>query len=236
MKNLLCLLLIGAGLLHSSCAHKQGNSAGKVKLIAVLPAEIQLTGKQPKKLKPDQIEKLEEAESLLIQNRMVEAIVSASAEEKHHTIGVVDADKINRTLQSSGISVRESWNAEPEKLAELLGVDAVLRIKVTKTRYMSNLSGYGINLGTEIVEILKNFYIPGARFVEDNPDNSPNKKKLSTTHSIDFYARLIRKENGTVVWSDTEVRDLDFNDSVDQAIAAIIKKAGEKFPKKVKRW
>jgi hypothetical protein len=212
--------------------HTKNAARHSTKLVAVLPAEVILSGKQPKRLKTDQIEKLEEAESLIIQNKLVEAIVSSLAEVKKSKMGIVDPEKVNQKLQSSGISIRESWKAEPEVLAKLLGVDEVIKIKVTKTRYMSNLSGYGINLGTDILEILKSFYLSKLSINSESPEEQPESKSLGTTTTLDFFARSIRKSNGTVSWSYSQVKELEYNESVDQEIAVITKNAGAKFPKK----
>jgi hypothetical protein len=45
---------------------------------------------------------------------------------------------------------------------------------------MSNLSGYGINLGTDILEILKSFYLSKLSINSESPEEQPEISPTQT--------------------------------------------------------
>ena len=97
-------------------------------IIAVLPFEMQFSGVMPRELSEDIILHLEEAESQAFQ-------ISFYNELRHHhrsrrkalRVDIQDYGKTLNLLRNHQIEIRESWSMLPEELAEVLGVDAVVR-------------------------------------------------------------------------------------------------------------
>ncbi|MCP3928791.1 MAG: hypothetical protein GY705_06790 [Bacteroidetes bacterium] len=65
-------------------------------------------------------------------------------------------DKTTYLLENAGISIRDAWKEDPERLAEILEVDAVVKARIEKQRFMSDLASFGIDLGIEIMNVLTN--------------------------------------------------------------------------------
>ena len=227
MKAAICFsvfLLLLAGCRRNETVNH--NALKHVSSIAILPAEVIMTGKQPGKLKPEHITVIEETESRLLQGQIQESVVNATMGKKRRTVRVIDMDKINNQIISAGSSIRQSWTADTETLGRLVGADAVIRTRITKTRYMSNVASYGTSLGADVLDILKRFYIPGAL----SRSNMAGSGVMQKTHSIDLNIRLISSENGSVLWSYSEVFDADWNTPVEKSIAGSLEKMMTRFP------
>jgi hypothetical protein len=113
------------------------------RIIAVIPFEMIFTGKQPKKLPPQQIDKIEEVESIAFQNSLYH-LLSQQQRRLHHPlrIDIQPVQKTNRILDQQGISIRDSWYMDSRELAHILRVDAVVRTTIEKKRYMSGLASF----------------------------------------------------------------------------------------------
>ena len=152
------LLLI----LFTSCAgHKYYTSSSfeqqtaKHKMIAVLPAEMIFTGTQPKNLSPEDIAAIEERESIAFQNSLYNSILRHANTKKYYTsVNVQDIGTTQKLLEENGISIRDSWKEDDKKLTKILGVDAVVRMRIQKKRYMSDLASMGVDMGKQVLYLI----------------------------------------------------------------------------------
>jgi hypothetical protein len=121
--------------------------------VAVLPFEMVFTGKAPKDLSAAQILAIEEAESHAFQHSFYNRLLDRSSATRKNPIlvRIQPIDATNSILDEEGISIRESWEMPAEELAEILGVDAVIRTTVQKTRYLSDIASYGIDVGLAVL-------------------------------------------------------------------------------------
>src|SRR5256885_8066538 len=111
------------------------------KLIAVVPAEMVYTGTQPKNVTPEAIADIEEKESVAFEQSLYNGILRNANSRKHiMTINVQDISTTRKLLEDNHISIRDSWKQDDKELAKLLGVDAIVRMRVQKKRYMSDLA------------------------------------------------------------------------------------------------
>ncbi|MCP3910674.1 MAG: hypothetical protein GY713_06945, partial [Actinomycetia bacterium] len=117
--------------------------------VAVLPFEMVFQGKAPKGLTAAQIRSIEEGESMAFQTSLYFRLLNRVGKGK---IGVEiqPVEVTNRILADHRIGIRESWEMSTEALARTLGVDAVVRTRVEKTRYLSDLASYGIDVGSHV--------------------------------------------------------------------------------------
>src|SRR5690349_21257231 len=134
-----------------SCSHKYykaSNFEEKTadhKRAAILPAEIILTGKQPKNLDPEQIAAIEEQESISFQQALYNSILRhANSNRYETTVNFQDVNETIQLLKENNIDIRQSWKMSDKELTKLLGVDAVVKMRVTKQRYLSDEASYGI--------------------------------------------------------------------------------------------
>lgn len=219
------ILLIGV--FFAACSHKNYTSSYfeqqtvHHKLIAVLPAEMIFTGVQPKDLSPDDIAKIEEAESKLFENYLVNSILKYANTQKYYTtIGVQDISTTQKLLEDSGITIRDSWKEDDKKLAKILGVDAVVRMRIQKKRYMSDLASMGVSYGQQVLYQIGNVgkYVPYV----------PNKTN-------DIYASCNVVSNNQTLWNDDYRGTSNYNISSERVIDEITDNFGRHFPYRKRR-
>ncbi|MCP4218262.1 MAG: hypothetical protein GY765_26740 [bacterium] len=188
------------------------------RIIAVLPFEMVFTGKQPKKLTIEQIREIEVAESIAFQNSLYHALLNQKNRYKNPLlIDVLSVRKTNRLLKSNDIDVRESWDMSSEELARLLKVDAVVRTRVIKKRYMSNLASFGIEVGNIVLNTL----------LDDSPlalfFGNPTKK-------IKAQCYLHNGVDGIELWGTTIVDEINWMHEANRIIDGINRYLARKFP------
>lgn len=135
------------------------------RLVAVLPAEIIFTGKQPKNITAEDIQKMEESESKTFQQFLHDNILQTSMNDRRYHLTVSVQNYINTIslLQENNISIRDSWYKTDDELAKILKVDAVIRMKIQKNRYMSDAASMGIDYGRQVVNAIakrNTVYVP----------------------------------------------------------------------------
>ena len=226
MKTTLPLItaMLGACLFLSSCAHKYyTNSAFEQQTahhrsIAVLPAEMIFTGTQPKNLTPEDIARIEETESRTFQYALYNGILRHANTRKYMTLVTVqDVSTTQKLLEDNHITIRDSWKEDDKKLASILGVDAVVRMRVQKKRYMSDLASMGIGMGQQVITQLGGLPLPVA--------NKTN----------DIYASCNVVSNHQTLWNDDYKRSSNYNNPSEDVIDDITDNFGKNFPYRKRR-
>src|SRR5687768_1953083 len=125
-----------------------GEKTIKHKKIAILPPQLVVTGNLPKNLSISYLEELEEKESKLFQEALYNNVLKRGNTGKY-ALNVMVQPYTNTlaALEKGGVGIRESWTMDDKELAELLGVDAVVRTSIQKERFMSDLASAGIEAG-----------------------------------------------------------------------------------------
>ncbi len=191
------------------------------KTIAVLPAEMIFTGTQPKNLSPEDIAAIEETESITFQNSLYNSILRHANTRKYFTsIMVQDISATQKLLADNSITVRNSWREDDKKLAAILGVDAVVRMRVQKKRYMSDLASMGVDMGRQVL------YQIGAA------GKIPLPQVSNRTNDIKASCNIV--SNSQTLWNDSYNRGADYNTSSEAVIDEITDNFGRHFPYKKK--
>lgn len=191
------------------------------RIIAVLPYEMIFTGKKPKKLSVQQIRKIEEMESLAFQQSLYEMLLDESTHGPQPIrIAIQPIRKTNRILERNGIGIRESWEMDATQLARLLQVDAVVRTRIIKKRYMSQSTSFGIEMGTAILDAIVNkddspFFFGGVRLA---------------TNAIKAECAICNGLDGDVLWNIDIVDDTDWRQTANSIIQHINSFFAAKFP------
>lgn len=192
------------------------------KVVAILPAEIIMTGKLPKNMSPEAIAKAEETESVNFQYALLNSILRHANTRKYiTTINFQDVNTTAKLLEQNKISVRDSWKKDDNELARLLGVDAVIRMRVEKRRYMSDEASYGVAVAKEVI------YKTGVGSKVPVP-NSVGK-------TYDVYATCNLLSNNQTLWNDNYKRYADYDTPANVIIEWITNDFGQHFPYKKKR-
>lgn len=228
MKKSIPFLLLIILVISVSCSHKHYTSsffeqqtAGH-KIIAVLPSEIVLTGKKPEQLTEEQIAKIEEEESRAFQLALYSNILQYANSRKYYmSVGVQDVNKTMTTLEENHISLRDSWKMDDKKLAQLLGVDAIVRMQVRKKRYMSDYASYGVTIARDVIR------------------QTPLGNKLPIPRSLgkteDIYAYCSVVSNSVTLWNNNYKAAADWDNPSNVIIENITDNFGRYFPYKKRR-
>jgi hypothetical protein len=198
-----------------------GERASGHQTIAVLPFEMILTGKLPPRLTADQIAFIEEQESLAFQTALYHSLLDRSSVRRKRPIliEIQPVQVTNTILRDNGIGIRESWFMEPEDLAGVLGVDAVVRTAVHKNRFLSDGESFGIDLGlavfNEATDGRLGWMIPWG---------------VTTTSAIWADSTLVNGSDGGVLWKIVVERATDWTRPANDVIVGITRKLARKFP------
>ncbi len=209
MKKNLLFISAFIVLIASSCSRHTTSSVvyqktARHRIVAVLPAEMIYTGTTPKNIKQEDLDKMEEEESKIFQQYLHDNILQNGNTKKYAlTVSVQNYSNTLHTLSENNISWRDSWYKPDEELCKLLKVDAIIRMKIQKKRYMSDAASMGVDYGRQIVGAVlkKNLYVPGK------------------TNDIMASCSII--SNGETVWNDNFRRATDWDTPTDYVVNSI---------------
>jgi len=211
-----------------SCSNKYYTASNfeekteKHKVVAILPAEVTLSGKLPKNLTPEDIAKAEERESIDFQYALMNSILNHANTKKYiTTVNFQDINTTQKILEQNNISVRDSWKKNDEELAKILGVDAVIRMNIRKQRYMSDEASYGVGVARQVI------YKTGIGSKVPVPS--------SVGKTYDIYATCNLLSNNQTLWNDNYKRSTDYDTAPNVIVEWITNDFGENFPYKEKR-
>ena len=227
-QNLLYVCISSFALFLFACSNKYytaGNFSEKTedhKVVAILPAEIILSGKLPKNLSPEDIAKAEETESVNFQYALMNSILRHANTKKYiTTVNFQDINTTQKMLDQNNISVRDSWKKDDNELAKLLGVDAVIRMNIRKQRYMSDEASYGVGVAKSVI----------SRTGIGSKVPVPN----SVGKTYDVYATCNLLSDHQTLWNDNYKRAADYDTQPHVIVEWITNWFGENFPYKKKR-
>ena len=188
--------------------------------IAVLPFETRLAGFMPVGMSEADIQLLEETESRAFQYAFYHELLRRSRRtRKALSVSVQDHGKTIHLLETNGISIRDSWDMLPEDLARILGVDAVVRARIQKTRLMSDLASLGIDVGKDLIRRIAR--IPLRSWINTMP--TQNKSIIA-----DFA--LFDAEQSTTLWSIEFTQEADWRRPANEIVMQISTRAIRRFP------
>lgn len=227
MKRFALSVLMVSLILFQACSSKvynnkkylnQTNLEGKK--VAILPAEVELTGRMPENFSELKKRQTEEAESKIIQEEIYSQYLfkSKSNKNKKKHVNLMNVDQVNSKLKENGIGSRQSWSMDPDSLGKLLGADLVLKLRVKKNRIMSNAASFGIGVATTVLGSILN--------KGNNPGTSVNNS--AKTYNMFFDATLTEVNTHTVITKFTH----DGAASWSQPPEKIIEAAGRQIVRK----
>ena len=226
--NFIAVFLLVAFTILASCAHKYYTAADfeeqtmDHKKVAVVPAEMIFTGVQPKNLTEEDIAKIEEAESSSFQFSLYNNILRYANSNKYQsTINFQDIYTTQKLLEQNNISARDSWKMNDKELATKLGVDAVVRMRIRKQRYMSDAASYSIGVARQVI------------FNSGIGNKIPLPPVKNKTNDIITSCSLI--SDGQVLWNDNYTNSSDWNTQANDIIENITANFGKHFPYKKRR-
>lgn len=212
------------------------------KTIAVLPVQMVYTGNMPKNMTPAMLQEEQEAESRAFQLSLMNAILSKSHKGGGYSINFQDVEKTNNLLRQHNITLSQAWTMNPEQVSKILGVDAVVSAKIEKKRFISDLASYGINLGTNILDVILadagNILPKGvAEAVNNTPGNATASSvvpavplDLAKTNEIRANCSVLDSKDGAVLWRVSTYAETDYQFQARETIEMINYKFARNFP------
>lgn len=182
-------------------------------VVAILPAESITTGRIPE-LTEENIEEIEAAESKAFQISLYRHIARKTGQRIQ--ISIQHYAETNRLLEEAGIGIRESWKMSPKKMAEILGVDAVVHSTVEKEFYLTNLESFGIDLGRFVLQAITNngIWYPGS----------------NRTSDVFVSCEVIDAKEGTPIWTTHKVEPTYWNRPHREVVDQLTRAMSRRFP------
>jgi len=223
MKNYVLLAIAGFFIINSSCRRNHVPSMAEEKtaghkIIAVLPVEMIFTGTLPKDKTEEDIIRIEETESKTFQQSLHDNILRNGNTDRYMLmVSVQNYINTIAMLNQHKISIRDSWYKTDEELTRLLNVDAVVRMKVQKKRYMSDAASMGIDYGRQVIGAVLNKNV-----------QVPNK-----TNDILASCSIISK--GETLWNDNYRSASDWDTQPEYVINNITRNFASNIPYRKRR-
>jgi hypothetical protein len=213
----------------SSCknyfvAHDFDSKTANHKTVAVLPVKMIFTGKQPKNITEEQIKELEVAESKAFQIALHDEILASTrGGKKPIRVAFQSYTETLKLLKDNNISIRDSWDMDPKQLAQLLNVDAVVKMDVTKKRYISDLASFGLSVGREIINVI------GLGI----PTLYGGVNRIGRTNDVIASAKVINMSDGMVLWSKSDTQSTDWSNPAETVVRYMCRRIGRDFPYRI---
>jgi hypothetical protein len=196
------------------------------KTVAVLPANVILTGAKPKSMTEADILKQEKAESLAFQQTLYNNILRHANSKKYESnIQLQPIEKTSELLKQQNILFSDISSTSDETLCKLLNVDAVVRLKVQKTRYISGLASLAADVLNDILFNKVGVFIPGT--------TTPVPDVPSKTN--DVVAACSVQSKGVVLWNDNYSQQTDWKRPANDIVENITNSFGKHFPYRKKK-
>lgn len=120
--------------------------------IAVLPVHITQSGHKAKNTTEEAINTANEQLGYTFQESLQAYLLRyTSRNKKGPVISFQGLQKTNAILSRNNIDIKEAYNRQPEELAKLLGVDAVLMTTLENEKNVSDGEAYGLKAGRAIL-------------------------------------------------------------------------------------
>ena len=156
------LLLLSFSVIITSCARKRMMERVQrynIKTIAILPAQLEVTGNIPKKLTPEQLQQLINRNTKFLNQALYIDLVQYvdTRLRRYSQVEFQSAERTKKLLDEIGITDSASWQMDPMDLAKILDVDAVVSTKVTQQHILED----EVAMGIDIVGGILNRKLPG---------------------------------------------------------------------------
>jgi hypothetical protein len=199
----LCLAIVSCGPQIYKAA-EFSNAASKHKTVAILPAEVtmQLRPNESKKTTPEQLEDMTTKTGYDVQEKMYGWFLRRS-EKFEYSVAFQDVTKTNAKLKEAGIAYKDLKTTDRAKLAQVLGVDAIMQDRLSMEKPMSEGAAVAVGL------------LVGAW---------GNTNKVNTTINIHDGA------TGNLLWKYDYEASGSVGSSTAKLVDALMRNATKKFP------
>lgn len=213
------LLLASLFIIISSCARRKMEARVdrfNIRTIAILPAQLEVTGNTPKKLTPDQLHQIVLQNKKFLDRALYIDLSQYvdSRLRRYSQVQFQSADRTKKLLEEKGITDSASWQMDPADLAKILGVDAVVSAKVTQNHILSDEVAMGIDvIGGIVRQTVPRLPLP-----------------YGAARTSDMYVSCALIRGGYSVWSTRFTNRTDWNYPFQNAIQHATSAIAYRFP------
>lgn len=213
------LLLLSFSVLITSCARKRMMARVdrfNIKTIAILPAQLEVTGNVPKKLTPEQLQQLIVRNTRFLNQALYIDLAQYvdTRLRRYSQVEFQSAERTKKILSEKGITDSASWQMDPADLAKILGVDAVVATKVTQQHILDD----EVAMGIDVIGGVLNRKLPGIGI------------PTGVARTSDMYVNSALIREGYTVWSSRFTNQTDWNYPFQNAIQSVTRAIARNFP------
>jgi hypothetical protein len=211
-------IVLFASLLFFSCSPKTYTSASfkenTPKSIAILPYTVKFSGKKPKSLTDEQLLKQDQEERLGFQNSLFSYL---SGKLKKEPVKIFAIQQTNSKLSDAGIDIYNIEKYQPEELAKILNVDAIICPSVEKFRYRSDEASM-------IADIV------GAGVAIASKGQLGLPYGLSSTNEVKANCALLSGKDGSLLWNVGRIGTAQWNYPVINVMDDLHRRMARRLP------
>ncbi len=161
-----------------------------MKTLAVLPADVYYSGKQPKQ---DDWYLQEQSASRELQAEVEQALLdfknSHPRRDKQYPVVLMSMDTVNKRLLTKMADLRTAWTMPADSVGRMLGAGLVIKVRMDRERFMSQSSATWTNIGLTVLS--------GALSAINN--GSPPQFEYAKANNFDYEIALISTKTGDTV-------------------------------------
>ncbi len=226
MKNLklytfaLVLLLFATSCSRSVfVAHDAETRIQQHQSIAILPVDVIFTGKKPKNITEEEIEKIRAEDAFLFQNSIYR---ETSRRTNKFPVQIQAIEVTNRKLKDFDADLSDMKSEDLLALASLLGVDAVVKAQVTKRNYLTRGQSLGVEVATEVGQEIFNRAGIGLGGIPG--------RQLSKTDDIHVSCSVIDASDGSTIFSNAKRGSADWRTDYHTNVYRVNRRVMRKLP------
>jgi hypothetical protein len=145
------------------------NQAAATRLIAVLPFQLNSTGYRPRNVTEQDLQQSNERWGYTFQESLHSFLLNRSGRKRTGPVTQFQPlQKTNAILREQNLDIMALYQKQPEELARLLGVDAVVMTTLEQHKNMSDGAAYGLAAARTVLSLTSNG-VPGTLWI--NSDN-----------------------------------------------------------------
>jgi hypothetical protein len=148
-------------------------------------------------------------ESRLYTRSLYHALLNRA--DRNVQVHIQPLERTQALLDARGINLHESWQMDPQALANLLGVDAVVRMQVDETRFLSDKAAAGIEI---------------ARWFWAGPYGPGPVRTAEVRASVSLFSA----NDGQMLWKYGLVRDANWQTPPEEVVDGINRRIARNFP------
>ena len=125
------------------------------KTVAILPVQLIQTGHRPKEVSEADVKSSNEKWGYVFQESLQSYILKQTAKNKKgQPVSFQATQKTNALLKEQQLSVEDLYGKQPEDIAQLLGVDAVIMTTMNHNKNFSDGVAYGLAAARTIANVV----------------------------------------------------------------------------------